>query len=570
MRISNLFTIGTSQINDTETKNRIILVNTISLTFGMAVLIITPILSSFTNWKLSILLPLTLEFIANGAVLWLNHKKLYTAAGLLLYLLQCVAIVYFSILLGRLIRLELAIILLISILYLIFKEKHLRRLALAAAIIDLAILELVHFTWSASPAVLLTYKQSCVLHLLVDIAAISVIIIVSKPYVQSNDSNAALKRANHFIRLFVAEITHELRTPLDNIHHVVQLLKKEVSDDHHLQKIQSLVDVGYIVSCSARNIVNNVLDMAEIEAGKTTRIVSEPIEVIPFFREILIVHKTIAAGEDKRLRLDIDMPKVIFGDPLAITQILTNLLANALKYGARGTIIMVRIRRADNNWEISVSNFGPVGFFDLNEVFDPFVTGRTGQIQGSGLGLFIVKNKALQMKGTIRAESQPGGFTTFTVTLPLTEGKPSDLPEEGNPNAEIIDLSSTRVLVAEDNNLTAFLLTTFLQDLGCRFEIVSNGRDLLELAQKKCPDECPDIILLDSKMPVLGGEETIRMLKRIPGLNGIPIIVSTADIYSDTVDRMLRAGANAYLKKPIDHQALKKAISLNVKKISLE
>ncbi|HEV9035402.1 MAG TPA: hybrid sensor histidine kinase/response regulator, partial [Puia sp.] len=328
--------------------------------------------------------------------------------------------------------------------------------------------------------------------------------------------------------------------------------------------------VGYIVSCSARNIVNNVLDMAGIETGKTPRIVSGPIAVIPFFREVMIVHKTIAANEDKRLRLEIDMPKVIFGDPLVITQILTNLLTNALKYGARGTIIMVRVKRAGVNWEIAVSNYGEVVFTDLNEIFDPFVTGKTGQIQGSGLGLFIVKNKVSQMGGTIRAESHPGGYTTFTVALPLVEGKPSDLPEEGNPNVEVIDLSSIRVLVAEDNNLTAFLLTTFLEDLGCQFEIVSNGRDLLELAQKKSPDEYPDIILLDSRMPVLGGEETIRMLKRLPVLNEIPIIVSTADVYSDALERMLKAGASTYLKKPIDHQALKRAISLYVKKISLE
>jgi CheY-like chemotaxis protein len=310
--------------------------------------------------------------------------------------------------------------------------------------------------------------------------------------------------------------------------------------------------------------------MAEIEAGKPPKIVSEAIEVIPFFKEIMIVHKTMASNEDKRLRLEIDMPRVIFGDPLAINQVLTNLLANALKYGARGTMLSVRIKRAGTNWEIVVSNYGQVVFSDLNAIFDPFVTGRTGHIQGSGLGLFIVKNKALLMNGTIRAETMPGGYTTFTVSLPLVEGSVSDLPATLSPNAEVIDLSSIRVLAAEDNNLTAFLLSTFLEELGCRFEIVNNGRDLLDLAQTKCPDECPDIILLDSKMPVLGGEETIRLIKRIPGLNEIPIIVSTADIYSDTLERMLKAGANTYLKKPIDHLALKKAINLYVKKISLE
>ena len=570
MRISNLFFIGTSGINDIETKNRIVLVNKISLAFGLALLVITPTLCSFVQWRLSFLVPLTIEFLINCSVLMLNHYQKHTAAGVVLYFLQCTAIIYFSSLLGSLIQLELAIILLISVLYLIFKENRLRKIALFAAILDLAVLEIVHYIDSSHPAIQLSYNQSFIIHVLVDIAAISVIIMVSKPYIESNDNNAALKRANHFIRLFLAEMTHELRTPLDNIHQVVQLLKKEVHDDERLRKIQSLVDVGFIVSTSARNIVNNVLNMAEIEAGKTPKIDCEPIEVIPFFKEIMLVHKTVASNEDKHLRLEIDMPRVIFSDSLALTQILTNLLANALKYGSRGTTITVRIKKSGSSWQIAVSNIGNVAFSDINAIFDPFVTGRIGQIKGSGLGLFIVKNKAQLMNGTIDADSHPGGYTTFTVTLPLVEGKPSDLPEESNPNAEVIDLSSIRVLVAEDNNLTAFLLSTFLDDLGCQFEIVSNGRDLLEAAQKKRPDECPDIILLDSKMPVLGGEETIRQLKRIPGLNEIPIIVSTADIYSDTLERMLKAGANTYLKKPIDHLALKKAIGLYVKKISLE
>ena len=570
MRISTLFFIGTSGIDDIETRNRIVLVNKISLAFGAALLTITPIFCSFVHWRLSVLVPLIFEFVANGSVLVLNRYRKYTAAGLILYFLQCAAIIYFSIMLGNMIRLELSIILMISILYLIFTEKRVRRIALVIAIIDLAILELVHYVDAGRPVIALTYNQAYIIHLLVDISAIGVIILVSKPYIESNDSNASLKRSNHFIKLFVAEITHELRTPLDNIHQVVQLLKKEVKEDERLQKIQSLVEIGYIVSSSARNIVNNVLDMAEIEAGKTPKIISEAIEVIPFFREIMIVHKPIAGNEDKQLRLEIDMPRVIFGDPLVITQLLTNLLANALKYGTRGTTVNVRIKKTGTHWEIAVSNFGQTVLTDLNTIFDPYVTGRTGTIQGSGLGLYIVKNKAMLMGGNIRVESEPGTYTTFTVTLPLAEGRSSDLPDEGGVNAEVIDLSSIRVLVAEDNNLTAFLLSTFLDDLGCQYDIVGNGRDLVELAQKKCPDECPDIILLDSKMPVLGGEETIRLIKRTPGLNHIPIIVSTGDIYSDTLEKSLKAGANAYMKKPIDHLALKRTIGLYVKKISLE
>jgi CheY-like chemotaxis protein len=96
--------------------------------------------------------------------------------------------------------------------------------------------------------------------------------------------------------------------------------------------------------------------------------------------------------------------------------------------------------------------------------------------------------------------------------------------------------------------------------MGCSFTIVKNGLELIQLAQEKCPDWCPDIIILDGHMPILNGEETIKRLKRLPELNHIPIIVTTGDIYSDTVRSMLDAGAVDYLKKPIDHAALQKTI----------
>jgi signal transduction histidine kinase/ActR/RegA family two-component response regulator len=480
-------------------------------------------------------------------------------------------VAYLGIVLGQLLQLELVIILLIAIVYLIFRKKQHRILAVAAALADLVILEIGYYNGNGNPSAIPVNKDAAFLiHVLVLMAVIGIILLVSTPYVKSHDTNAELKRANNFIKIFVAQITHELRTPLDSIHHVTQLLRNEISKDQGLKKIQPLVDIGWTVSSTARNIVNNVLNMAEIEAGKAPTIINEAFKVIPFFERITEVYQIIAEREKMSLELVIDkqIPEIICSDPLSINQIITNLMANAFKYGEKGGRVRLEVKRQGFAWQIVVFNTGPgIPPEKLNSIYDPFVSGRTGQIQGSGLGLFIVKNKLLLLSGSIHVESTPATGTTFTVTLPLREGQLRDLPDAAGVDADMINLQKVSVWVAEDDKLTAFLYSRFLKDMGCTYSIVENGKQLLDLANEKCPGNCPDIIILDCHMPELGGEETIVALKTLPGLSHIPIIVTTGDIYSDKVGKMLAAGARTYLKKPIDHLALRKTMLLYLKKL---
>lgn len=540
------------------------------LAAASVIFIVGFILSYFLKWQLSILLPLTVEFILNASVLFLNHKKRFLIASLLLYFLQCIMIIYLSIVLGRLLQLELVIILLIAIAYLIFKDKIIRKVAVAAALVDLIVLEVVYYQNKSQSLIPVTYTAAFIIHALVLAAVIFIILLVSAPYVKSHDTNAELKRANHLIKIFVAQITHELRTPLDTIHHIAQILRNEARKDESFKKIQTYVDITWTVSSYARGIVNNVLDMAEIETGKAPAVLNEAFKVIPFFEKMLEVHRIIARREEMKVVLQVngDMPEVIFSDPLNLNQILTNLLANSFKYGARKNTVTVDVNRQGTDWLLKVSNYGPaIPSANLESIFDPFVTGRTGFVQGSGLGLFIVKTKVRSMGGAIQVESRPEGYTTFTVTLPLREGKLRDLPDGPGSDVDTGDLQKAHIMVAEDDPLISFVFSRFLKDMGCSFTMVSNGVELLEAAKRTCPDNCPDMFILDSQMPLLNGEDTIRELKKTPGLSHIPIIVTTGDIYSDSIQRMLAAGANTYLKKPVDHLALQKTIILYLKKL---
>ena len=266
------------------------------------------------------------------------------------------------------------------------------------------------------------------------------------------------------------------------------------------------------------------------------------------------------------------MPDVLISDPLTINQVLTNLLTNAFKYGAKETTVKVAVKKAGLQWLLTVANEGPgIPPEKIHSVFELFYTGKTGNVQGSGLGLYIVRTKVRAMGGQVAVESQPGGETRFTVTLPLQEGRLRDLPDAGrlDPVAGDEDTAlwqKAHILVAEDNKLTAFLLSRFLRELHCTCTVVGDGSQLLETI-KKCPDQSPDIILLDCHMPNMNGIETIRRLKANPFWEHIPIIVTTGDIFTSNIESLLKAGAGTYLKKPIDQLSLRKAISFYLKKL---
>jgi len=569
MKLSKLLSIGTAGLRDEEDINRVVLVNKICVGVAGAVLVVGTVMSIYLHGQLDVVIPLVIEFLLNALVFPLNQKGRHSAAALLLYFTQCTAIIYFGILLVQVFHLEYVIILLFAVIFLIFKKRSVRLIALGAATVVFLSLEFAYFHNGYRHIENVPFAAVFLINFLVICSIITITTMISVPYVKSNDLKYDLQRANKLIKLFAAQLTHELRGALDNIQYLAQLLRTAVRKDRNLKHVEPLVDAAWSVSSGAIAIVNNVLDMAEIEAGKTYTIVNEAFRVAAYFDKIIEVHKIMARRELFTLEMEIDplMPQVIISDPLTVNQVLTNLLTNAFKYGARQSTVKVTVKRSGFQWLLSVSNDGPgIPPERIASIFELFYTGKTGHIQGSGLGLYIVRSKVQAMGGAITVDSTPDGETRFTVALPLREGKLRDLPDGTGSDPEAEDFQKAFILVAEDNKLTSFLLAQFLRDMHCAYTIVSDGQQLLETI-RECPDQSPDIILLDCHMPNLNGEETIRRLKQDPATAHIPVIITTGDIFSANIERLLEAGASTYLKKPIDHLALRKAISLYLKKL---
>lgn len=550
--------VGSEEVTDEDLKRRIILVNTISLTIcGMLITIAPPVCYALGDNMNVVLIPVIFDFLFTLSALFLNYRKRYLRASLAIFMTQCISIMYFGILLSAVVALDAMIIFLLSIIYLIFKEEKIRRIAVVTAVGAYAIMEICYYYGVVKPLEF-DHTTTVVLHVAIITGILALVLIVSK---KSNEITLLLKRANHFKKLFVHQVTHEIRTPLNAIYGVAQLLKREIKLDPNLKGIEALVDSQLDAINNTRNIINNVLDMAQIESGFTEKTEKEHFLLKPLFTKILDVNRVIARTRNIRLKLDIDqMPEAIYDDVLKIYQISTNLLNNAIKYADKNTIVILKITGAGDQWMLEVTNNGPMITPEKQElIFNPFVTDKSKYIEGTGLGLYIVKGKVASMNGAIKLVSTEEG-TTFTVTLPLIKGDASYVKADTEDGDYMDHLGNIRVLMAEDNELNATLLLRLLNQVGCQVIWVKNGQELIREVEK----HVPDIIIMDYHMEVMDGEETLRYLKKNTAYKDIPVIISTGDAYAETRDTFIKAGADAFIEKPINYSSLIKVLKMHL------
>ncbi|GAA0546285.1 hybrid sensor histidine kinase/response regulator [Chitinophaga japonensis] len=553
---------GITDTVDEEMTHRIRLVNSLSFTLSCLVVVVGSIYYALSG-KLSIFIPASIECLLAGSALFLNYHKKYEAAALVTYFVQCAASVYFGLLLGNVIELQAMIIFLFLITFLLFKNDDIRMLCLTTAIIILLIIE-ANYYYNFVKQIPLSHNLTVIFKALSVGGVLLLIIIVGRPYVRSKD---ALYKANHFKRIFIYQITHELRTQLNAVYYTAQLMKRETKLDTDLKKMEPYIDLLFTTVDNTRNIINNVLDMSKIEAGKMEDIQEEALEIKPFFERLMSVHTVTAKARNIQLKLLVDerLPLVVVCDSFKLGQVAANLLSNAVKYADRNSTISLSINKCDEHtWNIQVTNKGlGIAKEKLTVIFDQFVTNKQNRYtEGTGLGLYIVKNMVRALGGDISAESQPGNDTTFTVKMKLQAGKIEDVQEE--ENKEDIDLSNVRILLADDNEMNNMLFSKYLSMCGCEITTASNGREALDKLGKG--KHLPDVILLDHQMPEMDGAATLAHLKKTLHLRHIPVIICTGSFESQ--EKLVAAGASAIIVKPVDQKSLLKVISQHLPRIS--
>jgi len=387
---------------------------------------------------------------------------------------------------------------------------------------------------------------------------------------------------------FLANMSHEIRTPMTGILGIANLLSKTRLDDQQKKFIK-------LISESANNlltIVNDVLDIEKIAARKLD------LEFIPFKIEDK-VFTTLQSfqfkAEDKNINLTLksSLPDdlVVMGDPYRLSQILNNLLSNALKFTANGEIaINIDYKKNETRSiivEIQVQDTG-IGIKPekLPDIFKPFMQGSidtTRKYGGTGLGLTICKNLVEMQGGKITVDSKVNEGTTFSFYIPYEKGDESVLTEENESELNYKDLESIRILVAEDVDLNKFLVKHILESWGCDVTIASNGKEAVE----KVKQQYFDLILMDIQMPEMDGITATNIIrglnivekavldksvitKKIRTLNikdkyTIPIIAITANALKGDGQRYLNLGMNGYITKPYTEEKLFHAINQVIK-----
>jgi signal transduction histidine kinase/CheY-like chemotaxis protein len=487
-----------------------------------------------------------------------------TASFLLSYSILCSALIFWGIMLGPTAQIHILVAFLMGLAWFVLENKLAQWLAVSFDLAMIVFLEVSYYNHWFAPVDLPEHVQMVIRWIVVVVGSVLNIAIIYLYYTEwvnakVNKLLTDLEKANNFKRIFIYEVTHDIRTQLNAIYYLAQLFRREVKLDPQLKNITPYNNLLFTAVNNASRIINNVLDISKIEAGKMEEVQEDTFLLKPFFENLLEGQKVTANTRKIQLRLitDDNMPEAVSCDYFKLSQIVTNLLNNAIKYAHKNSVVHVKVKRINQYvWSIAVINRGPgIPFEKLESIFDQFVAKKHNRYtEGTGLGLYIVKNMVDALGGDVKAESQPGSDTTFTVTLKLKAGKIADIPEE---TEEVIDLSNIRILVADDNEMNNMLFSRYLSLNGCTVTSASNGQEVLDKLEKE--KQLPDIILMDHHMPEMDGATALIHLKKDPLFKHIPVIICTGSFESQ--DELMAAGAAAIVIKPVDQKTLFSVIS---------
>jgi len=296
-----------------------------------------------------------------------------------------------------------------------------------------------------------------------------------------------------------------------------------------------------------------VLDMSQIEAGKINQVDNSSFNIRQFLLNLCKVHQYTANRKKVSIVTDFhdQLPLTIISDKAKLTKVMSNLLVNAVKFTDPKSRVTVKAYVKDGLLYMAVKDRGKgIERERLHTIFDPFETEQNNLMEGSGLGLFITRHFIELLGGKITVSSTPKEGTVFTLYMPLTAGQAET--QDVQPAAAFADYSGKKVLICEDDEISRLYLAKFLERTGCATLLADNGANAINLAQQ----EIPDLIILDSHMPVMSGKETITHIRKHPQLGHLPIIVISGDAYSGESEELLSAGASEYLLKPVSFRTL--------------
>ena len=371
--------------------------------------------------------------------------------------------------------------------------------------------------------------------------------------------------ANHAKSTFLFNMSHDIRTPMNAIIGYADLASRHSDDPAKLKKYMENIQV---CGQNLLMLLNNVLDLARIENDKTEMEYSVS-DVEKDFRNCVAMFRNQADSKGQTLMVTAHLlHPYVYVDIPHLTEVCTNLVSNAVKYTGAGGTIRCDVTQKSGEKEgwcdtvITVADNG-IGMSQefQKHIFEPFERERTStisKVEGSGIGMGIVKKLVGLMGGTVEVESKIGVGSKFTVTIPcrIASENETQAKRETNPSDQKC-LRGTRILLTEDNDLNAEIATELLQEEGCTVDRAKDGVECVDMLEKAA-NGTYQLILMDIQMPVMNGYDAAKKIRRMedPQKANIPIIAMTANAFSEDKQAALDAGMNDHIAKPINMNVL--------------
>ena len=378
-------------------------------------------------------------------------------------------------------------------------------------------------------------------------------------------------RANEAKSLFLSNMSHDIRTPMNAIIGFTTLATNHIDD---VERVEDYLNKIQASSTHLLDLINDILDMSRIESGKAS-VEEKPCDLMEVTEHLgSIVQSEVS---EKGLHYDVDLSglhhPIVMCDELKLKQVLLNILGNAVKFTPSGGSVSFSISEATSDvdgkssYTMTIADSG-IGMDEafIKHIFDPFERERTSTLsgtQGTGLGMSIAKRLVDMMGGDISVTSVKGEGSTFSVMLPLEVlEKDAIAVQEGCARQELSEqLHGLRILLVDDNLLNREIATTLLEDAGFVVEQAVDGKDAIDRLSNAEPGYY-QLVLMDIQMPVMNGYEAAAIVRSMddPVISHIPILAVTADAFEEDRQKALDCGMDGHIAKPIEIDGLLAAL----------